>query len=687
MKVKLNISDDEIYIDCYKHFNYKYKKFVRKKNKYILDCINTLDTETSHNHDKDNPCAWIYQWAMCICDTCLIGRTPIELVNELYRIKSMYKLDNEHRAIIYVHNLSYDITFLWQFLEQKFDEKIEMFCLNSHKILYAYIGGFEFRCSYLLSNMSLEKWCEKLNTKCKKLVGAIDYNTIRYQNTSLTNIDWQYQINDIYSLKECIETEMTNSGYNITNIPLTSTSFVRNDMRKTCRNSDYYNFFQKTQLNLHTYKLVRRAIQGGDTHTNRYITGQTVKGNIQYFDFKSLYPSVQMLDYFPSSPFSCYTNKVVDYKEVEPLLHNNCCIFYAMFSNPCIKKGITVPYIKVSKVLNSDYICYTDRGTKGTDNGRIINCKGDIIMALTEIDLDIIIQQYDFDDINIFNIWYADRGDIRTEYKVNILEYFRIKETMSDGYFYAKSKEKLNAIYGMTATDIAKHEIIFDTESGIFYKEMLSDEDIDEKIIKYYKSRNNFNIYQYGLYTTAHARRRLHNMISDIIGYDNHLYNDTDSCFFIDNDGSIVKKINIYNDNIIKENIERGYGVKNKKGTMSYFGTFENENKSITEFKTLHAKCYGYINDKGKLNITIAGIPKQNKHKTMTREEEIQSLDNMKSGFVFKECGGTYSKYYYSDISYFMNDNQKNIYASGCLILDNEKKINALNEEVEIYEY
>lgn len=685
MRVKLNNEKIE-YIECYKHFFYKYMPFIRKKNTYIMNSVNTFDSETSQNNDKDNPIAWVYQWAMSFADEVIYGRTPLEFARELSRIQKMYNLCKERKAIIYVHNLSYDILFIYQFLEKIFNEKMEFFCLNSHKILYAYIGGFEFRCSYLLSNMSLDKWCQKLNTKCKKMTGAIDYDKVIYQNDKLSIIDWQYQINDIISQKECIETEIKNNNFKLSNIPLTSTSFVRLDMRKQCRNKEYFNFFQKTRLNIDTYNIIRRGFQGGDTHANRNIVGQIVKGNIKYFDFKSLYPSVQMLDYFPSSPFSLYTDKKVNINEVREQLDTYCCIFYAMFTNLKLKKEVTVPYIKLSKILNSEFFYYDERGIKATDNGRVININGSIIMALTELDLDIILKQYDIEKVDIFDMWIADRGDIRQEYKECINKFFSIKETLTDGYFYNKSKEKLNSIYGMTATDICKPNIEFDNTDGTFIKELLSDDDIMERLEKYYNSRNNFNIYQYGIYTTAQARYRLHHIIRDIIGYENHLYNDTDSCFFIDNDNEIIKKIEEYNKKIIEENIQKGYGVKNKNNGMSYFGTFEDEKKNIKQFKTLHAKCYGYVNTDNQLSITIAGVPKYNKSKTISREEELHSLDNMKSGFTFKECGGTHSKYYYSDIDYFYNDGKKNIYASGVLILPNETTLNEIREEIILYE-
>ena len=63
-----------------------------------------------------------------------------------------------------------------------------------------------------------------------------------------------------------------------------------------------------------------------------------------------------------------------------------------------------------------------------------------------------------------------------------------------------------------------------------------------------------------------------------------------------------------------------------------YYDVFESE-RDITHFKSLHSKCYGYINTKGELKLTIAGIPartiigmKDGSPVYLTREEELAGI-------------------------------------------------------------
>ena len=186
-------------------------------------------------------------------------------------------------------------------------------------------------------------------------------------------------------------------------------------------------------------------------------------------------------------------------------------------------------------------------------------------------------------------IYTSERGDFPKQFKEKIIEYFKIKENLIEGYLYMKSKNKLNAIYGMSVTDIIRPDIQVNFETGEFTKTKdNSDESIDEKLNDFYKSRNNFFPYQLGVRVTAQCRYELLQMIKKI-GYENFLYCDTDSIFFIYNENAI-KIINEYNDRIVKECIQRGYHVINRKCRESYFKTFEDEKEDIQQFRALHSK-------------------------------------------------------------------------------------------------
>ena len=125
----------------------------------------------------------------------------------MFHVKHLYNLSNEKRLVIFVHNLSYDYAYLYQFLKDAFGTP-ELLAIKSHKILSATFDCFEFRCSYMLSNMSLSVWGAKMGTEYRKIDCGIDYDIIRYQDSDLTEEDWSYQVLDVLTLKDCIKKEI-----------------------------------------------------------------------------------------------------------------------------------------------------------------------------------------------------------------------------------------------------------------------------------------------------------------------------------------------------------------------------------------------------------------------------------------------------------------------------------------------
>lgn len=653
----------------------------RKGKVFYLNNIVCLDTETSHN----GVCGWIYQWAVLDEDGLYYGRRPSEIIELLNEFVEKYHLDSEHKMVIYVHNLSYDLTYLlkWFF---EYDSSCEVFWMDSHKALSCRLQCFEFRCSYLLSNMSLDQWGKKLHVKHRKLVGTVDYSKVRYQDTPLNKKDWKYQFYDVLTLKECIEIELHKSNDTLATIPLTSTGYVRRDCRKAVsHDKEYRDWFLKTQLNKDTYRACRQAFSGGYVHANRFYTGSTVKCRVGHFDYKSFYPSQQMLGYYPITSFVLAFNSTNDGKIDNDLLkhyiNTKCCLLKISLEHTVLREEVTVPYLQKSKLIGDFKGCQLD-------NGRVLQLNSKGVMWVTELDFKIIIDQYE-SDIEILEIYTAERGEFPQQFKDKIIQYFTIKESLEEGYLYMKSKNKLNAIYGMSVTDIIRAIIEMDMESGEFSKiKDNSDDSIEERLNDFYKSRNNFFPYQVGVWVTAQCRYELLQMIKKI-GYENFLYCDTDSIFFIYNDKAI-KIINDYNKSVIAECKQRGYHVPNRKGGVSYFKTFEDEKEDIKEFRALHSKCYAFIDGKGKLNVTIAGVSKKGRN-NKTIAKELGSIDNLKDGFTFYHCGSTKSKYLVSDCTIESIDGHLTEYADSCIITNNVKTLSYDSikeyEEIEVYEY
>ena len=659
--------------------------FIKKRGYYKDEYFKyplCFDCETSHNHNEDNPIGWVYQWCIGWKDNnYYCGRTPSQFMNFLKQITKFYCSKDNQYIVIYVHNLSYDITYLIDWLKSEFIN-VEISAIKSHKIMSVKMPHIIFKCSYLLSNRSLEGFAKYVNSPVHKVIGGIDYNAIRYQDSVLNYDDWYYQVNDVATMIYSIDNIMTMYNDNITTIPFTNTGYVRRDCRNKARsdNKNHDNFI-KTKLDSDTYKLCRKEFRGALSGGNYKFENKHIIENIGHYDFKSHYPSRQQLNYFPISKFVLYfdstKNKQLSISKIVDICKQYCCLIDITIENLRLNDNVTCIYESTSRIItNKIGKCLYEEY-----NGRIMNFIGYTRIIINEIDLFWILKQYKIKSYYVNKIYVAEKGRIPQFIRDTVNEYFTIKETLENGIERMKSKNNLNGIYGMTATDIVRNTYNYNFENGEWdVSKAITDDDIQQELNKYYKSRNSFLPYQFGCWTTAHARNELMHIIVDIIGYDNIIYWDTDSAFFIENE-DIIKRIGEYNNNIITLNKKLNLGIKNLKGTMSYYGTFEDEKENITEFKFLHSKCYAYVSN-NELKATIAGVPaqklievKNNKPIYYTREEELKTIDNLESGFIFSICGGTKSKYLHNDITTSVINEHITEYASSCIISETTKEL------------
>ena len=145
------------YIDevAYDPTEYNLKKLLTAD--YIKGYVSypaTFDIETT-TLKGEKPTAFMYIWQFCIKGVVFFGRTWREFLDFIDKISELLKLDDKHKLVIYVHNLSFEFEFIRKFI--KFDN---IFATAPHKVLKASTDKLEFRCSYYLSNMSLLKFIE-----------------------------------------------------------------------------------------------------------------------------------------------------------------------------------------------------------------------------------------------------------------------------------------------------------------------------------------------------------------------------------------------------------------------------------------------------------------------------------------------------------------------------------------------
>lgn len=614
----------------------KFEKFGHNKTvyEYAADFA-VLDTETSHS---DLTHGWIYQWAVKWNGQYIYGRRPSELIQFLQGMQEYYQLNSRRRIIFYVHNLAYDAQYLKLWLQQL--GTLKVMATDAHTFLIIDVSGIRFLCSFKLSNMSLDMFSRTYSEKYIKAVGEIDYTITRYQDTRLTASDWFYMFSDIASQYDALTEYLKINGYDRAyKAPYTSTGFVRANCRKAASSAlNWHKKFLTSALTLEQYQECRQAFMGGITICSWQYEGQTVRVGVDgvqkigHKDFTSSYPARQMLDYFPKGKGFWWGDVTEENKDF--VLNNYCCVFLLHLQGVKIRAGVTAPYIPSSKCIGLNP---KDKSVLKI-NGKIV-AANELWITVTEIDYKWIVKQYTAEEHEILNMLCFNRGKAPDWLQSEVMKYFTLKCTTDKKLkLYGWVKSLLNAIYGMTATAICRDEWNYD--SGVIKK---GNADFNKQINRFYSSYNSFMPYQLGVWTTAHARNALMEMI-EAVGYDNFLYCDTDSVFYISTP-EIEKRLDDMNASIRTRAQAAGAIVGNK---VLGLATDEPE---IVAFRGLHAKCYAVEEKEKGLQVTIAGIPKESikwidgKPVKMTNTEELGNIENLQDGFVFKHCGGTRTVY------------------------------------------
>lgn len=595
----------------------------KKKVKY-KDIISAFDIETTRIKEIEQSVMYIWQWQFGTEYT-VIGRTWEEFTSFCILLKTGLK-DGEYLCT-FVHNLSYEFQFLRGIYEF---HKEDVFALESRKVLKAAMFGcIEFRCSYIHCNMGLDEYTHKMGAEHAKLSGQeFDYSKQRFSWTELTDQELQYTVNDVLGLVEAVTNEMQHDGDNIYSFPLTSTGYVRRDVKEAMRQMSHT--FVSTQLpDYKTYEMCREAFRGGNTHANRYYAG-IVLHNVKSADRSSSYPDVLCNCQFPVSTF--YHAGGVTYDELINLINvrQKAVIMRVSITNVRLRdQYFGCPYLSRDKCRNIHEALY--------DNGRIL--KADYIeTTITDIDFRIILSEYDFDDFVPFDVCHARYGNLPKPLIETIIKYYvaktELKNVEGQELYYMKSKNKLNSIYGMMAQDPVKQTIDF------INNDFVKHSDNPEELLKT-SNKKAFLCYQWGVWTTAWARYRLEEAIR--LSGDRFVYSDTDSDKYL---GEI--DWSAYNAERIKDSMKNGAYATDPHGIVHYMGVYEVEtekipNQSYYEFSTLGAKKYCYRETPtSELHITIAGVTKKAGGKEL---EKAGGIEAFAPGFIFTEAGGIEAVY------------------------------------------
>lgn len=600
---------------------------VRKHNISYINIPCAFDIETT-TIDCENPYSFMYHWQICIDDSVIFGRTWNELIIFFRRLINHANITPTHRIVFYVHNLAYEFQFMRNFFEW-----IDVFARQKRVPIKATMSsGIEFRCSYILTNMSLKKFLENSEgvTHLKE-VGKYNYNKIRTSETILTIDEKSYCYNDVRGLCEGISFLLREDT--IASIPITSTGYVRRHFRKLVLSNPKNKQRQKRcRLTLDQYMMLKEAFRGGNTHADALYVGEILEFLFS-IDIASSYPFVMMCEKFPDKFVEGDASQFNKY-----LKEGYALLFRARLTGVKQKRDYGIPYIDFAHCRHlQDYT---------NDNGRILNANS-LEITLTDIDYRIIRDTYEIEQIEISNLYIARYKYLPEELRQGILDFFTLKCTLKDNpdkhYEYMKSKNRLNSSYGMMVTDILNEAIEYEDNNWIDPKELTID-DMMNIINKFYDNWNTFLTYQWGVWVTAHARNNFQSMVN--LAGESLAYGDTDSgkIYGLENMW-IIEKLNA---DVMKKIESSPIQPKVEyDGKTYYMGIWEFEG-IYKEFITLGAKkyCYKKLHAEaviGKTHVylcspyetTVSGLGK----KEGSRYINEHGIEEFKIGTMFKDSG------------------------------------------------
>lgn len=611
----------------YPYSEYLEAETVRKRGTWFLNIPAAFDIETTsidRPAEQGGPFGFMYHWQFCVGDKVCFGRTWEDYLYFQEHLVDALQLSESRKLVVYVHNLAFEFQFSWRFWGIE-----SIFARSPREPIKVESKCIQWRCSYILSNMNLAKFCQN-SAGCihYKLKDSYDYRKIRTAVTPLTEDEEAYCYNDVRGLCECIADRLRTDS--ITSIPLTSTGYVRRDARNAMKKNPWNRRkFRHTRLDEKLYTMMRTAFRGGNTHCNGALTGQ-VLDDVASYDLASSYPASIMLDKFPMGAFSPIRPERLRYH----LSKDHAVIGRFIFLNIRQKEHYGIPYIDLA---------HCQRYARPVmDNGRIL--AADMVeMVLTDVDYKIIERTYDFTQVLAKDTYATGKGLLPRELRQLVLEYFRMKSELKHEkkqdpekeYEYAKIKNKINSFFGMMVTDITSAEIEFTagqwtTES--IPEDMTAEEWCQEKLDQYYDSWNSFLSYQHGVYITANARARLQRMI-ERVGIADVIYCDTDSIKcrgdhrkdFDDENRRILARIGAAD---IPPRVEVA-GKVYTMGTWEYEGTYK-------RFRSWGSKKYCVEDAEGRIETTVAGLGKKEGARYFA---DHGGIDGFRPGTVVHDSG------------------------------------------------
>ena len=631
---------------------------------------------------------YAYHWQILVNETVVHCKswtecmTVFRLVCNKLRLSAFVEGIPNHvfKARCLIANMGFEFQFMNQHFLSMGDKWTKIFAISNRSPLIAETdSGFVFQDALKISNSSLEK-LSKLYSLPSKKSHDLDYSLVRNTKTTMTDEEINYCSLDVRILGDFHRWIMQNYHANGLDYPLTSTGLLRDTLGKYFEITEFKTKEYTKNGKKKTYKELSRfaktipdlfpdtydeyadtmlfGFRGGYTHANVRNANRILE-NVNGGDFTSSYPYVMMFQKFPVSKFeSCRK----DISVIEHLIKKGRAVMMKLrfhglenlTSHSLESVNKTWEYKECGKSIKE----FVNKTNSIVDNGRVL-CADVLTVSLTDIDYESYKMFYKWDSVEVLEAKSAQYGLLPDYVRLSVSTYYHFKKILKrpddeeQTTEYKLSKAMVNANYGLMCEKLHINEIVFDPERFMWYESMPQDKYelqqayIDEiygknKDDKKYNKRPKTILSPYwGIWTTAHARNNLFQILMKISDKDS-IYCDTDSIYFLnpEKNWAICEEYNkkVMNDNLklIKEwNEKWGFDIdeynkmnpdEQKKYVEEthglipdYFadlGTFDKLNKigNYTRFKTLGAKRYvkEWYDKKGELKVeqTIAGLPK-----------------------------------------------------------------------------
>ena len=572
---------------------------------YINEPI-SFDIETTSFKISDEKYSIAYMWQMKIADICIYERHLFDFAYFINKVAKALSCEYKTKHIVvYVHYLGFEFQFIRKYFIWADDSII---CNTSRGVIRAVtVNGIEFRCSLALSGTRLETVGKNLSERKIRKSKDLDYALIRHYNTPLTRKEMKYCEIDVKIVHAYIAEKLKMHG-EIYKIPLTKTGYPRQELKKRYTGAGtnaqkYRDQMKDLVMSVNEYHANRKCFMGGFTFSACHARQYNIY-NVVSYDINSSYPYNMVVGYYPVSNATIEENPSCE--RAFELCDKKCCLVDVTFKNISSKNPYVLYLMKHKCRIEPDA-----REKAVWIESRLAHLDGLLNTCVTEIDLQIISQLYNFDDFTVNKIIWYDRKRMPREMILALLYYYARKTELKGDknhlLEYHGAKEITNSNYGMNVTDPCKDKDGYDIleqawKPIIGYKYQTKDEFIKDMLTNYNKRLEKITWYPIGVYICAHARKMLMDFIID--AHELYCYSDTDSIKLRMTDDRYDKAL-LYKHNLksldrLKKactdyNIPFSYvNPKTRKGEHKLLGQWDQDGR-YKIFKTLGPKRYIYL--------------------------------------------------------------------------------------------